>query len=418
MAISRRSGVAIGVLATLIVLAAAGAWYESRRTSSAAVPSSVVATVTSGGDRGPGTLREALFIAAAAKQAATISIQVKRIEIETVLPPIVNPRGVSIVSQPEGAEIDASALQGAAVLDVAGPNTSIEGVTIHHCMGAGILLRAARFRLTTSTIESCDVGVDVAENANDVLLERNHFNGNRISVRFAASSRNTSVLKNEFSNDKDAGLWAVRSAPDSGDSALAIRENKLSAERIGMVIGNVSVLVEKNELINSREAAVHLVGAGSTVRGNRINGGSSMGVIAENARAAIIDNNEIEGLQAYGIMVRQSSNTLVRNNRMHNCAYGMAFVLGDAQSPSTAVENTILEPKFNGIDIIGDSPILRRNQVIRPRALALHVEDFQPPQGAKVRSKPFLEGNTFGAADATVAAGSPPSAPPTPVSAR
>jgi hypothetical protein len=44
--------------------------------------------------------------------------------------------------------------------------------------------------------------------------------------------------------------------------------------------------------------------------------------------------------------------------------------------------------------------------VLRPRALALHVEDFQPPQGAKVHSMPFLDDNTFGAADvAAVAAG-------------
>jgi hypothetical protein len=81
----------------------------------------------------------------------------------------------------------------------------------------------------------------------------------------------------------------------------------------------------------------------------------------------------------------------------------MAFVLGDAQGPSTAVENTVIQPKFNGIDVIGDSPILRRNQVLRPRALALHVEDFQPPQGAKVTSRPFLDNNTFGQPDTAIA---------------
>jgi parallel beta-helix repeat protein len=129
-----------------------------------------------------------------------------------------------------------------------------------------------------------------------------------------------------------------------------------------------------------------------------------MGIVAENAKAAIIDDNEIDGLAAYGIMVRGSSNTLVRNNRVHNCGYGMAFVLGDAQGPSTAVENTVIQPKFNGIDVIGDSPILRRNQVLRPRAMALHVEDFQPPQGTKVASRPYLDNNTFGAPDTAVAA--------------
>jgi hypothetical protein len=39
---------------------------------------------------------------------------------------------------------------------------------------------------------------------------------------------------------------------------------------------------------------------------------------------------------------------------------------------------------------------LRRNQVLRPHAFALHVEDFQPPAGGeKVQSKPFLDNNVF-----------------------
>ena len=46
--------------------------------------------------------------------------------------------------------------------------------------------------------------------------------------------------------------------------------------------------------------------------------------------------------------------------------------------------------------MIGDSPILRRNQVLRAHAYALHVEDFQPPGGQKVQSQPFLDNNNFG----------------------
>ncbi len=171
------------------------------------------------------------------------------------------------------------------------------------------------------------------------------------------------------------------------------------------------MLVERNDVTNAREAAVHLVGAGAVIRGNRISGGAGMGVIAENARSAIIDSNELDGIAAYGILVRNSSNTLVRANRLHNCGYGMAFVLGDTRNPSTAIDNTIIEPKFNGIDVIGDNPILRRNQVMRPHALALHVEDFQPAGGgAKVRGEPLLDSNTF--ENATVAVAPKTAGPP------
>ncbi len=407
----RRIGVAVAVLVVLGGVAGAGWWYQHTHAATAPGEQEVTAIVSNGNDRGPGSLREAFFVVASAKEPATISIQTRHIALETALPPIVTVRGVTIVAQPPGVEIDAHAISANAVLDVAGANTSIEGVTIRNCSGAAILLRASRFRMESSAVDACDVGVEVAENAAEVLLERNRFTNNRVGVRFTAAGRNTSVVKNEFSGHKDAGLWAVRSVPDGGAVVINVRENRFSDDRTGMVVGNVSVLIERNELINAREAAVHVVGAGATVRGNRITGGASMGIVAENARSVVIENNELDGLVAYGIMVRGSGNTLVRGNRMHNCGYGMAFVLGAAgEEPSTAVENTILQAKIHGIDVVGDSPILRRNQVLQPRALAYHVEDFQPPTGPKVQSRPFLDNNTFGAPDTAVAAGPAPRA--------
>jgi parallel beta-helix repeat protein len=175
-----------------------------------------------------------------------------------------------------------------------------------------------------------------------------------------------------------------------------IHDNKFTGDTAGIVAGNIPVLVERNDFINSHESAVHIVGAGAVIRANQFNGGASMGIVAENAIGAVIENNELEGLTAYGVMVRGSADTLVRSNRLHNCGYGLAFVLGDAHKVSSAVENTIIAAKFNGIDVIGDSPILRGNQVLRAHAFGLHVEDFQPPNGQKVHSQPYLDNNNFG----------------------
>ena len=393
----RRATVAIVAFVVIVAIAVLGRWYAMQRAQPERSNAKVALVhVTNGGDRGPGTLREALFIVAGATNPSTISIDVPQVRVETALPAFVNGRGVRVVGQASGVQIDAQGLASGPVLDIAGPNTSIEGIGIIHCPAAAVLVRAAHFHLARSHIESCDVGVDVAENASDTLLERSQFRNDRIGIRFAASGRNTAVASNEFSDNKDASVWAVRSAPDSHDAAINIHDNKFTGDRIGVVAGNVPVLVQRNDFINAREADVHLVGSGGVVRGNHISGGSSMGVVAENANGAVIEDNEIEGLGAYGVMVRGSSNTLVRANKLHNCGYGLAFVLGDARSASTAVENTIIEPKFNGIDVIGDSPILRHNQVLRPHAYALHVEDFQPPDGQKVRAQPFLDSNDFG----------------------
>ena len=411
MAVKRRSVIAIGVFVLLGALVAAGQWYKSQRTRPQGnTQRTVLVHVTNPGDRGPGTLREALFIVAAASGPADVSIEVPNIEIETALPALVSGHGVRLIGQAAGVRIDAHALDAGAVLDVSGPNTSVEGVTIANCPAAGILVRAARFRLAASVLESCDVGVEVAGNTSDTLLERNRFQKNRIGVRFGASGHNSAVASNEFNNDKDAGLWAVRSAPDSHDDVIGVHDNKFTEEGTGIVAGNIPVLIERNDFINDHEAGVHLVGAGGVVRGNRFNGGASMGIVAENARGAIIEENELEGLTAYGVMVRSSADTLVRGNRLHNCGYGLAFVLGDVHSVSTAVENTIIEPKYNGIDVIGDSPNLRRNQVLRAHAYALHVEDFQPPSGPKVHSQPFLDNNSFAGGEpgnTTASAGTP-----------
>ena len=410
MKISFRLAAALGVFVLLGVVAALGHWRVTQTpTPLRPAEKSVLVHVTNAGDRGPGTLREALFVVATATGQSSISIEVPKITLETALPAFVNGHGVRLLGQTSGVQIDAQALGAGPVFDISGPNTSIEGITISNCHDAAILVRSVRFHLSASTIASCDVGVEVADNASDTLLEGNHFLKDRLGVRFGAAGHNSAVANNEFKEDKDAGLWAVRAAPASHDDVIAIHDNKFIADGIGIVAGNIGVLVQHNEFIAARDADVHVVGAGAVIRENRINGGASMGIVAENARGADIDHNELDGIAAYGVMVRGSSNTLVRGNRLHNCGYGLAFVLGDAREVSTAVGNTIIEPKFNGIDVIGDSPILRHNEVLRAHAYAFHVEDFQAADGHKTRSQPFLDDNNFGdspvtASSATVAA--------------
>jgi parallel beta-helix repeat protein len=237
--------------------------------------------------------------------------------------------------------------------------------------------------------------VDVAENASDVLLEGNRFSGDRIGVRFAASNHNGLVVGNTFAASRDAGVWAVRAEPDARSNAVTVRENHFAGGRSGVVAANIAVTLEHNEFSDHSESAVHLLGAGAVVRGNHVSGGQGMGIVAENASESVIEDNELDHLGAYGIMVRGSASILLRANRVHNCGYGLAFVLGQPHRPSTAVDNTIIAPQFNGIDVIGDSPVLRDNKVLQARAYPLHVIDFEQPGGGRVSAHPALENNNF-----------------------
>jgi hypothetical protein len=407
MRISARFALAIVLFVVLIGFAVfASRLYQQRNLSQEATTAKKEeVSVTSGDDRGPGSLREALFVAAASHGKPSVVIRVPAITLETALPPLANPRGMTVSAADKGVIIDAQAIKNAPVFDITGPNTSITGLTIRNCAGAAVLVRASNFHLASSTIESCDVGVDVAENANELSIANNRFVKNRIGVRFAATSAKTAVNGNQFSEQADAGIWAVRSPADLRGGAISVHDNKFSGDRLGVLAGNLAMQLESNELIDAREAAIHVIGTGVTVRRNRISGAAAMGIIAENTRSITIESNEIDRVAAYAIMARGSADTLVRDNRIHNCGYGIAFVLGDATSPSTAADNSIIEPHYNGIDVIGDSPVLRHNQVLNPKALALHVMDFEPPNGKPVRAGPFLDDNNFGADKARIVAG-------------
>lgn len=387
MALGRRSIVAVGVFVLLCIVAAVGSWYETHRARpQAAVQRTVLLHVTNGGDTGPGTLREALFIAASSPGATNVSIEVAKITLQTALPPLVNGHEVTLFGQSPGTEIDAAGLDTGPVLDISGPDTSVDGISIVNCPGAAILVRTKRFHLSQSTIQACEVGVEVAENSSDTLLDRNHFLGNRIGVRFGGSGRNSVVASNEFARNKDAALWAVRSSTDARDDVIGIHDNKFTEN--GIVAGNIKVMIERNDFINAHEADVHVVGEGAAIRGNRMNGGASMGIIVENAAGALVEDNDMEGFVAYGVMVRGSSNALVRSNRLHNCGYGLAFVLGDARNVSTAVDNTIIEPKFNGIDVIGDSPSCATIRSCVPTPSRCMSRIFNRPTGRRcIRSR-------------------------------
>ena len=397
----RRLAEAAALLLALVAFAVLGFWYDSTRSNPVQGPATAsTLSVTSAADQGPGSLREALFLAATADARTTIVVQVDRIEITTPLPPFVNPHGIGVVAGPEShAEIDAQALSSGPVFDVNGPNSSVEGLTIRNCPAAGVLLRASRFRMAATNIEACDVGVDVAANAADVVLEQNGFAGNRVGVRLAAIP-NALVSGNRFNAHSDAGLWAVQSEPDLRKSGAIVRGNQFGDDRMGIVAGNLSMLVEENTFLDVRETAIHLIGEGLAVRANRISGTAAM----ENARGVVIERNELDGLSTYGIMVRGSANTLVRANLIHNCGYGMPFVLGDGRNPTTAVDNSIVAPHYRGIDVIGDSPILRHNRVQQAGKSPLHVESLQRPDGSVAKANPLRDGNSFDEREAAVAA--------------
>ncbi len=409
MPVRRRVKIAIAAFVLLAAFALLARWYGPRHGGAPLPSTHLRIDVTEAGDHGPGTLREAVFVADAADKAASIVVRVPRITLESTLPPIVNPHGIQITANDPGVQIDAHALgANSPVFDIDAENASLAGIRIDGCPAAAVLVRSRRFHLTATSIQGCDVGVEVAGNAREVAIEHNRFDGDRIGIRFGAASPNSEIVKNEFSGSTDGGIWLVASQPGTIAEPISVHDNQFNGDRSGVVLGNVAAVLEHNDFTAVHDNAVHVIGEGAVVRNNRIISGAAAGVVVENARGALIEGNDLANLQGYAILLRGSADSLVRNNRIHGCGYGMAFVLGDVQRPNTALDNSLIDLKYDGIDVVGDSPILRRNQVFQARVNALHVENFTAAGGAVTRAQPLLDGNSF--PPGTVASKSP--APP------
>ncbi len=100
------SAIAVGVLAVLAIAAGGVWWYQLTRAAPGPSEREVTAIVSNGDDRGPGSLREALFVVASAKEPATISDpDAEDRARETALPPIITARGAEDRSRdPRGCD--------------------------------------------------------------------------------------------------------------------------------------------------------------------------------------------------------------------------------------------------------------------------------------------------------------------------
>ena len=261
---------------------------------------------------------------------------------------------------------------------------------MRHCPGAAVLLRAAHFHMHATVIESCDVGVEVAANAADVLLEDNRFVNDRVGVRFGAPNANTAVVRNTFTHATAAGLWAVRGeagrSARRGHSAFATTTSRTTTRAWSRATSRS--LVEHNEFsANAPEAAVHLIGAGAAIRGNHIAGPAALGIVAEYARGAVIEGNELDGLSSYALMLRSSAGAIVRANRVAGCALTASrscSAIRSIRARRSATPSSIRSSTRSTSSATRRSSRTTRSCARTP--CALRVMDYAQPGGQSVSS--------------------------------
>ena len=396
MTIKKHNWIAIVALMVFGMLAMLHQWIGTRRPALSENNPSVEFSVTSQRDHGLGTLREAIYGADTAKGRVRIVFQVAYVELSGPLPPLVNPLGTIIDGNAKDVELDAHRVSLGPVLDVDSPNSVLRGVKIVNSPDDAILVRSNGFHLIDSKILRCDSGVQIADGITGVVIERTALEENRLGVQIGRNVSGILITRNQFTSQGEAGIWAVEGNLESYSSQdVRIRENVFERNHFGAVVSNISALIEGNEFRDSGEAAVFLMGSGATVRGNRIQGGVGAGIFADRTQRIVIEGNELDHNRTIGVLVRNSRNAVVSNNRAYRNGYGIAFVLGQPQSANLAAENTLISQLVDGIILIGDSPLLRHNLIRANQQAGLRILDFVSNTGERIASSPYLERNSL-----------------------
>ena len=383
---------AIGV--GLIGLAALGSgWVSNSRPRPTELAADRTIAVITSRDSGPGSLRDAIFAAAESSERVRIEIRPRRIELRSPLPAIVNPRGVVFDAEASDARIDARRVGQVAVLNVAAPNTVISGLAIEHCGAQGILVQAEGVRLSNVELVDCAEGVRLASSAQDAIIEDSRFRQNGTGI--ALTDRATAIIRrNYFWRHDQAGIWLVNERSRENAVPIQILSNEFEQDRIGVVAIHIPVVLQRNEFRGARESALYLMGRGAVVRQNRVRNGSSIGIFADSTEAVVMEGNEMDR-NTIGLLLRSSRNSLTRRNRIHSNAYGVAVVFGDAGSSNLLTDNLITSQTYDGLYVVGASPILRANVAVRNQQAALRILDFIPLRGPIVPAAPLLQSNRF-----------------------
>ena len=349
--------------------------------------------VTTTGDGGLGSLREAIVAANRGPGRTRIVLPPFGIKIETPLPPLVNPAGIVVQGQ-SGTAIDASGLGGGPVLDVIAPGSSLRGFRILRAAGQGILVRSPNVQAEDLTLEACGTGVHVLGGARDLRVTGSRFEANVVGVELEDGVEGARIVDNAFRAHRRAGLWAV-SSRDSGRPELVVLRNRFEGDAIGIVAMNVGARIEDNHISGFGDAGVFLSGRENALRNNRVRSGRTYGICAVSSEATVIEGNEADHNRAVGILLKNAFSTVVKANRVYANGFGIVVVFGDVLRPSRVAENLVWQQSFDGMYVIGGSPLVTGNQVRASGGAGIRIDDFEGVRGAVRLAKPLLSENVL-----------------------
>jgi len=134
-------------------------------------------------------------------------------------------------------------------------------------------------------------------------------------------------------------------------------------------------------------------GGRATIINNQILAGHGFGIYAERLQSGYISRNEIARNCNGGMLSRDSGNTQVIANDVYRNGYGVVLMEGLALSPNTVANNLIADHIGDGILLIGSSPIVTGNRVLRNRLSGFRLSSLTLGSEATRVPAPLLAEN-------------------------
>ena len=340
-----------------------------------------VIPVSSSRDRGPDSLRSALFLAMKANHRVTIRLDVPLIELEVALPPVLSSNGVTIrggLDVPTVLKNVATDPDQAAILRLVGKNIELHGFILDAAGAPGIAVLGEQATLEDVEVRNAGIALSAVDPVR-LTVRDSRFIDNVDGIRIQGATGSGTIVNSVISDNRENGIWLVFNEPMAADTAsITIHGNRINAGRNGFVGANTVTDFRNNYVSGFSRIGVMLMASRAAIVDNRIVGSKGIGMHLSNMRESFVYENEIGSHSLVGILILDAEGLQVANNNIYSNGYGIITV-GREPIAAALKSNILADQKIDGLIAIGDTPIIDGNHALRNTQAGIRVLDLLLP---------------------------------------
>lgn len=351
--------------------------------------------VTSRSDRGPGSLRAALFAAMKSPHPVTIRVLVDSIDIEVPLPPVAA-NGLTLIGDADAPVLlrrASTTSSDSGLLLIAADDVVVSHIALDAAGGHAVRVQGDRARLDRVSISNASVAIEGID-PNELTIRASRFVNNDIAVRLGGNRATATIAGNEVRNSRQAGIWMALATENSdSDSDIRIQDNRFSGGLNAIVAVNVRADVRGNRIEDFSQSGITIQDARASVIANQVLDGKGVGIHLSRLRNSVVVDNEIARNEQIGILIVDANGLQVDRNHVYQNGYGIATV-GLQPIDASVRQNTLASQAIDGLIAIGESPLIDGNHSIENGKAGIRIMNLIRPGLPTITAQPRLANNT------------------------